>query len=91
LLVWSNFALPAREITLGVPMIPSLVLDLIGAPQTGVFAVSDSIRRVLPVAGIVVQDTGGRLWPRDSVPPPVRALLDDYWLAEYAELFGNQR
>jgi hypothetical protein len=91
LLVWSNFALPAREITLGVPMIPSLVLDLIGAPQTGVFAVSDSIRRVLPVAGIVVQDTGKRLWPRDSVPPPVRTLLDDYWLAEYAELFGNQR
>ena len=91
LLVWSNFGLPAGEITLGVPMIPSLVLDLIGAPQSGVFAVSDSIRRVLPVAGIVVQDTGGRLWPRDSVPAAARALLDDYWLAEYAELFGNPR
>ena len=91
LLVWANYGLPAGEITLGVPMIPSLVLDLIGAPQSGVLAVSDSIRRVLPVAGIVVQDTGGRLWSRDSVPEPARALLDDYWLAEYAELFGNPR
>jgi hypothetical protein len=53
--------------------------------------VSDSIRRVLPVAGIVVQDTGGRLWPRDSAPAAARALLDDYWLAEYAELFGTPR
>ena len=79
LLVWSNFGLPAAEITLGVPMVSSLVLDLLHAPRSGVFAVSDSIRRVLPVAGAVVQDTNGRIWPRDSAPPWARALLDDYW------------
>jgi hypothetical protein len=91
LFVWANFSLPTDEVTFGVPMIPSLVLDLIGVPQRGVFAVSDSIRRVLPVAGVVVQDTAGRLWARDSVPAWARALLDDYWLAEYAELFGKAR
>ena len=91
MLVWSNFGLPADEITLGVPMIPSLVLELIGAPRSGVFAVSDSLRRVFPVAGVVVQDASGRLWPRDSAPAPARALLDDYWLTEYAELFRGSR
>jgi phosphoglycerol transferase MdoB-like AlkP superfamily enzyme len=89
LLVWTRFDVPPAEITLGVPMIASLVLDLIGAPRTGVFAVSDSIRRVLPVAGAVVQDATGRIWPRDSVPAPARGLLDDYWLTVYAELFGK--
>jgi phosphoglycerol transferase MdoB-like AlkP superfamily enzyme len=91
LLVWTSFDVPPAEITLGVPMIASLVLDLIGAPRTGVFAVSDSVRRVLPVAGAVVQDTSGRAWSRDSVPAPERALLDDYWLTMYGELFGESR
>jgi hypothetical protein len=91
LLVWASFGLPSGEVTLGVPMIPSFVLDLIDAPRTGVFAVSDSVRRVLPVAGAVVEDASGRLWSRDSTPAWARALLNDYWVAEYAELFGKPR
>jgi hypothetical protein len=39
----------------------------------------------------VEQDTSGRAWSRDSVPAPERALLDDYWLTMYGELFGESR
>jgi hypothetical protein len=89
LLVWANFALPAEHPTLSLNMLAPFLLERMGLPRSALFAVTDSLRRATPVASGVVQSQDGRLWARDSVPAPVRRLLDDYSLVQYELLFGR--
>jgi hypothetical protein len=61
-----------------------------GAPADLLFAVTDSVRRTLPVVSAVVQDTAGGLWLRDSVPPALSPLIGDYRLVQYDLLLGKR-
>jgi len=87
--VWANFALPAEQTALSVNMLAPFVLERMGIPRTSLFAVTDSVRRAMPVVSEVVQTADGRLWSRDSVPASLRTPLDDYRLVQYDLLFGD--
>ncbi|HKH91997.1 MAG TPA: LTA synthase family protein [Gemmatimonadaceae bacterium] len=89
LLVWANFRLPHEETTLSLNLLPAYLLERIGVPRTGLFAIADSVRHVLPVAGTVVQDASGRLWLPADVPAQFRGLLDDYRLVQHDMLLGQ--
>jgi hypothetical protein len=89
LFVWANFALPPGELTLSANMLPGYLLEHMGVPPDVLFAVTDSVRRTLPVVSAVVQDTAGHLWLRDSVPPALLPLLGDYGLVQYDLLLGK--
>jgi len=91
LLVWANFVLPApQEITLSTNLMPAYLLERIGAPRQGLFGVTDSVRRLLPVMGAVVQDAAGRVELPADIPPSLRSLIEDYRLVQYDLLLGNQ-
>ncbi len=90
LLVWANFALPPEEISLSMNMVPAYLLERLGEPREGLFAVTDSLRRALPVVGKVVQDTAGRLHAETDIPPSLRGAIEDYRLVQYDLLLGGQ-
>jgi hypothetical protein len=90
LLVWANFRLPPGELTLSANMLPGYLLEHIGAPPGTLFAVTDSVRRTLPVVSAVVQDSARHVWLRDSVPPALQAPIRDYWLLQYDLLLGRR-
>lgn len=90
LLVWANFTLPPNEITLSTNIVPAYLLELVGAPREILFAVTDSVRRTLPVASAVVQSVDGQLWTADSVPAALGGPLDDYRLVQHDLLLGRQ-
>jgi hypothetical protein len=90
LFVWANFTLPPGELTLSANMLPGYLLERMGAPADLLFAVTDSVRRTLPVVSAVVQDTAGGLWLRDSVPPALSPLIGDYRLVQYDLLLGKR-
>jgi hypothetical protein len=90
LFVWANFTLPPGELTLSANMLPGYLLERMGVPPDVLFAVTDSVRRTLPVVSAVVQDTAGRLWLRDSVPPALQPSIGDYALVQYDLLLGKR-
>lgn len=90
LVVWANFEIPSEERTLSVNMLPPYLLEKLGVPRTGLFAVTDSVRRVLPVVSAMVQGADGRLWSRATVPAAFQGMLDDYRLVQYDLLLGAQ-
>jgi len=90
LLVWANFKLPPSELTTSTNLLPAYLLERMGVTPMGLFAVTDSVRRMLPVAGIVAQGADGRLWMAGDVPPALRGPLDDYRLLQYDLLLGEQ-
>jgi hypothetical protein len=61
-----------------------------GIPRAGLFAGTDSIRRALPVAGVVAQATDGRVWMANDAPAGFRGPLEDYRLLQYDLLLGEQ-
>jgi len=89
LLVWANFKLPHSEPTLSVNLLPPFLLEKMGLARTGLFAVTDSLRRVFPVVSAVVESADGRLWPRDDVPPALRGPIEDYRVMQYDLLLGR--
>lgn len=89
LLVWSNFGLPREEVTLSVNMLPPFLLERVGAPREGLFAVTDSVRRTLPVTSVFVQHADGRMWRSDAVPLELRTMLADYRLVQHDVLFSG--
>jgi hypothetical protein len=90
LLVWANFKLPPGELTTSTNLLPAYLLERMGVTPMGLFAVTDSVRRTLPVAGVVAQGGDGRLWMAGDVPPALRGPLDDYRLLQYDLLLGEQ-
>ena len=90
LLVWANFKLPPAELTTSTNLLPAYLLERMGVTPTGLFAVTDSVRRTFPVAAIVAQEANGRLWMAADVPSALRRPLDDYRLLQYDLLLGEQ-
>ena len=89
LLVWANFTLPHAEPTLSVNLLAPFLLERMGLPRTGLFAVTDSVRRAFPVVSACVESAEGRLWPRDGVPASLRGPIEDYRLVQYDLLLGR--
>jgi len=89
LLVWANFTLPHSEPTLSVNLLPPFLLERMGVARTGLFAVTDSVRRSFPVVSACVESADGRLWPRDGVPAAMRGPIEDYRLIQYDLLLGR--
>jgi hypothetical protein len=89
LLVWANFTLPHSEPTLSVNLLPPFLLEQMAIAPTGLFAVTDSLRRVFPVVSAVVESADGRLWLRDDVPPALRGPIEDYRVIQYDLLLGR--
>jgi hypothetical protein len=90
LLVWANFALPREEPELSVNALPSYLLENMRIPPPGFLAVSDAVRRRLPIVAKYVQGADGRVWNRDSLPTDERQLLEDYRLLQYDVLLGKR-
>jgi hypothetical protein len=90
LLVWANFGLPHSEPTLSVNMIAPFVLERMGIARTGLFAVTDSVRRILPVVSACVESVDGRLWLPATVPPALRGPIEDYRVMQYDLLLGER-
>jgi hypothetical protein len=90
LLAWANFALPREEPELSINALPSYLLEKMGIHPTGFLAVSDAVRRRLPVLGDYVQADDATMWKRDSLPADERQLLEDYRLLQYDLLVGKR-
>ena len=90
LVVWANFRLPAEVGELSVNGLAGLLLEEMRVQPTGLLAVSDQVRRSLPVLSTYVQSADGRVWSRESLPADQRALVDDYRLLQYDALLGRR-
>jgi phosphoglycerol transferase MdoB-like AlkP superfamily enzyme len=77
LLVWSNFELPREAVQLSTSALPSYLLTRMGIPLSGFLAVTDAVRRRVPV--LTGYDGGEE-----------RMLLEDYRLVQHDLLFGHQ-
>jgi hypothetical protein len=56
----------------------------------GFLAVSDEVRRRVPILGRYAHGADGSIWNRDSLPDEERGLVEDYWLLEYDLLLGKR-
>ena len=66
------------------------LVHTVAAPSdTGLFAVTDSVRRAFPVVSACVESADGRLWPHDGVPAALRGSIEDYRLVQYDLLLGR--
>ena len=90
LLVWANFALPRDEPELSINALPSYLLEKMGIRPLGFLAVSDAVRRKVPVLASYAQGADGRIWNRDSLPGDERNLVEDYRLLQYDLLLGKR-
>jgi hypothetical protein len=90
LLVWANFRLPREDKELGVHALPTYLLNKMGIVPTGFLAVSDAVRRELPVLEAYVRGADGTVWDWNSVPADKQRLIDDYRLLQYDLLLGEQ-
>lgn len=90
LLVWANFDLPRERPELGTSALPSYLLEKMRIAPTGFLAVTDALRRRVPVLSGFAQTPDGRLWPADSLPAEARGVAGDYRLLQYDLLLGRQ-
>jgi len=90
LLVWANFGLPHEQPELSTNALPAYLLEKMGMPPSGLFAVSAAVRRRLPVLSVYAQGADGTIWSPDSLPPAERTLVQDYRLLQYDLLLGEQ-
>ena len=90
LLVWANFELPREEKDLSINALPAYLLEKMGIPPPGFLAVTDAVRRQVPVLASYVQTTDGTIGDRDSLPSATRAMIEDYRLLQYDLLLGKQ-
>jgi Sulfatase len=79
LLVWSNRRLPRDTAELSTSLLPSYLLEKMGIPAPGLFAVTDRVRRRFPVLSGHADGTG-------SEAPE----LEDYRVLQYDALLGRQ-
>jgi hypothetical protein len=71
-------------------MLSSYLLGKLRVPPTALLAVTDSVRRTLPVVSAVIQGADGGLWPPAKVPAAFNDMLNDYRLVQYDLLLGEQ-
>jgi hypothetical protein len=90
LLVWANFRLPREDSELSINALPSYLLARMGILASGFLAVSDDVRRRIPVVGTYLQGPAGDIWGWDSLPAREHTLLEDYWLLQYDLLLGKR-
>ncbi len=90
LLVWANFPLPREEMELSLNALPSYLLEKMNIAPPGFLAVSDAVRRRLPVLGRYAHAADGSIWNRDSLPDGDRQVVDDYRLLQYDLLLGKR-
>lgn len=90
LLVWANFALPREAMELSTNALPSYLLEKMGIAPSGFLAVSDAVRRRVPVLTSYAQGADGRMWNRDSLPDEERNLVEDYRLLQHDLLLGQR-
>jgi phosphoglycerol transferase MdoB-like AlkP superfamily enzyme len=90
LLVWANFALPHEETEMSINALPSYLLEKIGVAPSGFLAVSDAVRRRVPVLASYAQGADGRIGSQDSLPGDDRRLVEDYRLLQHDLLVGKQ-
>lgn len=89
LLIWSNFELPREAVQLSTSALPSYLLEKMGIPPSGLLAVSDVVRRTVPVL-TAYAGGGGRKWSVDSLLSQERTVLEDYRLVQHDILLGRQ-
>jgi hypothetical protein len=82
--------LPREEKELSINALPSYLLEKMGIHAPGFLAVSDAVRRKVPVLASYVQGADGRIWNRDSLPDDERNLVADYRLLQHDLLFGKR-
>jgi len=90
LLVWANFALPREEPELSVHALSSYLLEKMGVRVSGFLAVSDAVRRAVPV--LMRQGDGAetRSWSRQPLRREDRGVLADYRLLQHDLLLGER-
>jgi hypothetical protein len=88
--VWANFRLPREDSELSINALPSYLLARMGILASGFLAVSDDVRRRIPVVGTYLQGPAGDIWGWDSLPAREHTLLEDYWLLQYDLLLGKR-
>jgi Sulfatase len=82
LLVWSNRKLPREELEVSTSLLPSYLLQRMGVPVSGLFAVADRVRERLPVLPARASDGSSEL--------AEEALVEDYRIIQYDLLLGRQ-
>jgi hypothetical protein len=90
LLVWANFPLPREQKELSTNALPSYLLEKMKIAPAGFLAVSDEVRRRVPILARYAHGADGSIWNRDSLPDEERRLVEDYWLLEYDLLLGKR-
>ena len=82
LLVWSNHALPREAAELSTSLVPSYLLEKMGVPASGLFALTADVRRTVPVLPAHAAPGGG--------DGSAQAIVEDYRLVQYDFLLGRQ-
>jgi phosphoglycerol transferase MdoB-like AlkP superfamily enzyme len=90
LLIWANFDIPREEKQLSINALPSYLLEKMGLSPSGFLAVSNAVRRKVPVLARYVQRADGKILARDSLRDEERAVVEDYRLLQYDLLLGKQ-
>jgi arylsulfatase A-like enzyme len=90
LLIWANFALPREQNEMSINALPSYLLEKMGIAPSGFLAVSDAVRRKVPVLASYAQGADGTIWNRDSLPADEGRLVGDYRLLQYDLLLGQR-
>lgn len=88
-LVWANFDIPRENMELSVNSVPSYLLEKMGIPPHGFLAVSDAVRRKLPILKRYVRRADGSTRGLDSLTGEERDLIADYWLLQHDLLNGE--
>jgi hypothetical protein len=88
LLVWSNYGLPRESLELSTSLLPSYLLDKMEVPTEGLLAVTDQVRRRLPVLPAYAGE--GDDWWVGSLASQDQSVLEDYRLLQYDVLLGHQ-
>ena len=90
LVVWANFPLDREPLELSISALPSYLLERMGIARSGFFAVSDAVRRLVPVLASQAAIAGRRPAAPAPLSGEARAVLDDYRLLQYDLLLGRQ-
>ncbi|HEU4648044.1 MAG TPA: LTA synthase family protein, partial [Gemmatimonadales bacterium] len=87
LAIWANFELARgearREMELSVSALPAYLLERMGLAASGLLAVTDSLRRRLPVLPEALGPSRNEVGGRDTLAADTRMLLTDYRLLQY--------
>jgi hypothetical protein len=90
LLIWTNFDLPPEAPELSTNALPSYLLEKMGIPPSGFSAVTDAVRRRVPVLARYAGGNARRMGDRDAPPSREPAVIDDYRLFQYDLLLGRR-